>query len=126
PLAVDLYTDNGTERKNIVISEQKQSFVFRTESDLKLLKFDAERQMLADIEYPKSIQTLIFQYNNTPLYVDRLEALQELSGAISQQEVYEIFRKAATSDTSYKLRNYALGKLEKISDDPALDLKGTL
>lgn len=126
PLEVDLYMNGKTERRHITITEQKQIFSLAVEAETQLVNFDAERQLLADLDYPKTLREYLFQYKNAPLCGDRLEALKELESKMAEEAVYNLFKEAAQNDKFYSIRNYAIQKLEKVSSERIQDLKGHL
>jgi len=126
PLEVDLYIDNAAQRKHIEIREQKQVFMFKINAAPQLVNFDAERQLLADIDYPKTLREYLYQYEHGPLYDDRREALKELESKIEEDVVYILFKQAAEKDKSYELRHYAIQQLEKVSESKRNDAKSLL
>jgi len=124
PLEVDIYDLNGgRHRRHIVVSEQKQTFSFTGISGAQLINVDTERQLLADIDYPKTTREFIFQYTNAPLYEDRLEALKGLESKMSEGEVYAIFKQVVEKDKSLAIQQYAIQQLEKVGKDRQEDVK---
>lgn len=126
PLEIDLYVNGKAERKHLEITEQKQTFTLTSSSKPELVNFDAERQLLADIDYPKSSNEYVYQYKNAPLYEDRLEALRETETKMKEAEVFLMFKEAAQSDRHEAIRTYALQKLEKINDDRVAEVKSLI
>ncbi|MCC6370292.1 MAG: hypothetical protein IT236_04730 [Bacteroidia bacterium] len=126
PLEVDVYTTAGMKRHHLVIDDVKQTFTLVATGAIKLVNFDAERQLLCDLEYKKSDAEYIYQYNNAPLYGDRIEALKELDSKINEPAVLELFKNAAQNDKFYAIRNFAIIKLEKVSDDKLPEIKPIL
>lgn len=122
PLEIDIYVNRTPERRHILISEEKQSFEFSAAALPTLVIFDAERQLLADIEFPKSLLDLQMQYKLSPMFEDRQDALQELSSKISDPAIYGLFKEAAQNDKFFAIRNLAIQKL-KDSNMDKLDLK---
>lgn len=117
PLKVDVYTDGVADRKSILITEQKQTFTLVVNGEPQLLNFDAERQLLCDLDYVKTNEEYFFQYKNAPLYGDRYEALDKLSDKIAEPTVFALLQDAAKNDKFYSLRIFAIGKLEKTTND---------
>lgn len=113
PMEVDLYTEEKSVRKHIVLTEQKQQFSFRVRGEQELVNIDAERQLLADIDYPKSVKEYVYQYEHAPLFGDRLEALKALESQLSKDTVFNLFRQAAEKDKFAPVRHYAIQQLEK-------------
>ncbi|MDI1355355.1 MAG: M1 family metallopeptidase [bacterium] len=123
PIEVDLYVNGKADRRHLVITDQIQTFTFVTSGAVQLVNFDAERQLLCDLEYTKSIEEYVFQYKNAPLYGDRLEALKGLEENFADPAVRPLFVTAATQDKFFQLRNFAIGRLEKEAKDGDLELK---
>ncbi len=126
PLEIDIYIDGKVERKHIVIDAQKNDYSFKTTGAPQLVNFDAERQLLCDLTYNKSTNEYIFQYNHAPLFGDRWEALHRLESEMGKPEVFNLFVNAAKKDAFYIIRNYAIGQLEKASENVLLEVKKTL
>lgn len=75
PIAIDIYTDTTPERKQVVLDKQQQTFTFPVKQRPKLVNVDAEKYLLCEKTEEKSLAEYIFQYENAPLFVDRLEAV---------------------------------------------------
>lgn len=132
PLEIDVYTDYGTSdeeklkhitrlervRSHILINDIKQTFTIQSVGKPQFVNFDAERQLLCDLEYEKTKDEYILQYKHAPLYEDRLEALKNLETKIAtDNDVLALFKDAAQHDKFYALRIFATGKLELASND---------
>jgi aminopeptidase N len=126
PVYVDLYTNGKSARHHITITEHKQTFRLKSPSAPQLVNFDAERQLLCDLQYRKSAEEYIFQYKNAPLFNDRLEALKELEGSVSNPVVYKLFSEALLQDKYPGLRSYAVSKLEKVAGEQVQGLKALM
>jgi aminopeptidase N len=110
PVDVDIYTAEGeVERKKIFVDQRKQSFTFEVDQAPKLVNFDAERALLAEVEFEKSEEELVFQYYNGPLFLDRYEAILEMrqsSSPVATQLLGD-----ALEDDFWNIRAVALGNL---------------
>ncbi len=126
PLYIDLYANGKSFRHHITINEKKQTFRIKSTSAPQLVNFDAERQLLCDLEYRKSPEEYIFQYRNAPLYNDRLEALKELEGKVGDTAVFNLFSHALLHDKYHGLRSYAVSKLEKVTGEQVQGLKSLM
>ncbi|MBX3164897.1 MAG: M1 family metallopeptidase [Bacteroidetes bacterium] len=117
PLEIDVYTNDKATRTHILVDDVKQTFTIQTTTP-QLVNFDAERQLLCDLEYEKTKAEYAVQYKHAPLYEDRLEALKNLETHISSDiSVLALFKSAAQHDKFYQLRNFALSKLELATND---------
>ncbi len=119
PLEVDVYVDGAPERSHINITEAKQTFSIITSGKPLLVNFDAERQLLCDLDYIKSSKEYVFQYRNAPLFGDRQEALKKLDPASGDTAVANVFRHAARYDKLAAIRNMAIGRLDNLATDKA-------
>jgi aminopeptidase N len=126
PLEIDVYVNGKAQRTHITITEQKQSFSIPANAAPQLLNFDAERQLLCDLDYGKTTEEYLFQYHNAPLFDDRYEALKELEKQIADPQVYALFKEAALNDKFYAIRNFAISKLEKAPEDKLQETKACL
>jgi aminopeptidase N len=113
PLEIDLYVNGKVERKHIEITEQKQTFTLAVAANPSLVNFDAERQLLCELDYQKSKEEYVFQYRSAPLWEDRFEALKELDKFISEPEIFSVYKEAATNDKYHHMRNFAISKFDK-------------
>ncbi len=123
PLYVDIYTNGKAKRHFINIKEAKETFELDCESRPQLVNFDAERQLLAVINYTKTLDEYIFQYKNAPLYQDRMEALDELSEKINEPGAYETVKLAAEKDKYHIIRIRCINKLNELANSKEAELK---
>ncbi len=123
PLCVDVYENGKATRHNIVITDAKQTFKFKTSGKPQLVNFDAERQLLAELTYKKSAEEYAFQYKNAPLYGDRYEALKELNKDIKNDIAYQTIKWAAENDKYHRLRETAMNYLNAVAKDKEAELK---
>jgi aminopeptidase N len=126
PLEVDIYIGGKPERSRIVIENLKQTFSITVSGMPQLVNFDAERQLLCDLEYSKTQEEYIFQYKTAPLYEDKLEALKNLETKLTDTTIFSLFKHVAKNDAFYPLRNFAIGKLDKAPSDKMQDVKALL
>ena len=107
PVNVDIYDANGKRTtENIWIDQRIQDFSFQLNGKPALVNFDADKALLAEIEYEKSLDELIFQYQNGPKFYDRFEALNGLRSS-DGQEAQEALN-SALGDAFWAIRGLAL------------------
>ncbi len=116
PIDIDVYSNGKVARTRIWVTEQKQTVTLKTDGAPQLVNFDAERQLLCDLDYVNSKEEYLFQYKNAPLYEDRFEALKELEKNINDADVQALYLNAATNDKLPALRNNCINKLHLIND----------
>lgn len=126
PVDVDIYVNGKAERTRIWITDQKQTFSIKASGQPQLVNFDAERQLLCDLDYSKTKEEYIFQYKTAPLFNDRQEALVRLEDKLNDTDVLALFKDAATNDKFHGLRSYAIGKLASASTDKLPEIKTVL
>lgn len=75
PMAIDVYTGNERKRHNVWIENKADTFVFSSVSKPDLVNVDADKALLAEKTDNKTTENFVYQYKNTPNYLDRKEAL---------------------------------------------------
>ncbi|MGE0568510.1 MAG: M1 family metallopeptidase [Bacteroidia bacterium] len=113
PLTIDVYENEKPARHLIEIREQKQTFSLPASAKPKLVNFDAERQLLAEIDYEKSIEEYVFQYKHAPKYIDRYEALNKLKKQMDNDLAYTTIKDAAQNDAFYRIQTMAISALNE-------------
>ena len=114
PMAIDIYSNGKTERKEIVLDKQNQIFSFDVAEAPLLLNVDAEKYVLCEKREKKTIQQYAFQYQHAPLFLDRLEAFKALEKQ-SEPLAHEIWQKAL-ADKNWQIRVYALNCVTQLND----------
>ncbi len=126
PVDVDIYYNGKKERHRITIDEAEQEFKIPCPVNPDLVNFDAERQLLGIKTYSKSLEESVFQYQNAPLFSDRLEALNQLKGSLDRPVVYHLLLSAAENDKWWELRMKAITILKNPALVKEADLKPLL
>ena len=107
PVKVDFYLENGEKvTEEIFVNQRKQTFNFSLPSVPKLINFDADKVLLAEVIEVKTVANYIFQYENAPKFLDRWNALESLQHE-STDEVMAMFEKAL-DDPYHGLRAKAI------------------
>ena len=105
PLYVDIYTSKTVNRQFIDIQQAKQTFTFTIHEKPLLVNFDAERQLLADINYQKTEEEYLYQLEHAPLWEDRYEALNALNELTNKSEkIYHALIHKALKDKYPSIR----------------------
>ncbi len=126
PVDIDLYYNGKKERRRITIDDINQEFKIPVPVNPNLVNFDAERQLLAVKIFSRSIDEFVFQYQNAPLFSDRLEALNNLKGSLDRDDVYRTFVTAAEHDNWWELRIKALSVLRSLALKKETELRPLL
>jgi aminopeptidase N len=111
PIDIDIYFEGKKERKRIWIDEAKNTFTFEVSSNPSLVNVDAEKQLLAKIDYEKTKEEYVFQYKNAPLWGDRDEALDYFKEHLDDKEIFELVKSIAQNDKWKKIRSNAIDML---------------
>lgn len=116
PLAVDIYQESGKIRNEILLDKKDQTFTFSAAVAPALVNVDAEKYILAEKQENKTIEEYIFQYQNAPLFMDRLEAVMKLLEMKNENRAKSIVI-LALKDPSWFIRYSALAVLEQLTED---------
>jgi aminopeptidase N len=76
PVAIDIYSENGVKRHQIVIDKTVREFTFVTHSKPKAVDFDAEKVLLAEIDFSKDAKELEYQYKKAFTFGSKKQALE--------------------------------------------------
>lgn len=121
PLYIDIYTTQSVQRKWIDIQQAKQTFTFSVNENPMLVNFDAERQLLAFINYNKTDEEYIYQFNHAPLWLDRYEAIDNLKNKTNEDKILNFFMHSALKDKYFNIRAKTIDILKnKISSNEEL------
>ena len=112
PLKVDVWVNGQKKTHDIVVSKAKQTFEIPVKQRPDLVDFDAERQLLGEINYEKSKLEFIFQYQHCNKYLARYEAITGLENQLADSTVRQLMMKAM-SDKFWKIRQLALSNFSE-------------
>jgi aminopeptidase N len=79
PVDVDVYTEKGVERHRLMVEKDSQTFGIRAANKPLCVIFDAQNQLLAEMEETKTIDGWESQLKYAPLSSQRVMALYQLS-----------------------------------------------
>lgn len=122
PLQVDIYSNGKRERHTVIMDKTKNKYVFNVASAPDLVVADGQKMMYLCIKTENmSITEREYQYAHLSLYMDRFEALKDLSNHLDDAGAKAIMMKAL-HDRFWMLRKFAIEKLT----DSTPELKNTL
>ena len=107
PLKVDVWSGGKKSRYDIIVDKVNQTLEFPSAKKPDLVIFDAESQLLANIEQDKDRPELVYQYNHAEQFLPKYEALAALEGKLQDSTVRNVLIKAMT-DPFWKLRQMAI------------------
>jgi aminopeptidase N len=123
PIYVDIYADGKIERKRIWINTKENTYTFNVSTEPNLVNVDAERQVLAIINYPKNREEYIYQYKNAKLWGDRDESISYFAKHTDDKEIYGLIKTIAANDPWFECRRDAINILGNIAKANEADLK---
>jgi aminopeptidase N len=107
PLAIDVYADGKMDRHEYWIRHKVDSVVIQSAVKPSLVNVDGDKMLLVKKTDAKTLDEFVFQYFNTPLFLDRFEAIT----AAAKQQGIAGARKvmiAALNDKYYQLQIKAI------------------
>ncbi len=110
PFAIDVYVNGKAQRHNVWMKTKADTFRFTLPSKPDLVNVDADKILLAKKTDHKSLQEYVYQYFHAPLFLDRLEAIQQAAGA-QQDAAARNMLVAACKDKFFRLRTAAMDSL---------------
>lgn len=112
PLKIDIWENGKKNTHDIVIDRAKQTFEFEAAQRPDLVDFDAEKQLLAVIDYEKTKPELIFQYQHSDKYRARYEAIIGLENQLADSTVRHLMM-SAMNDPFWKIRQLAVSNFSE-------------
>lgn len=117
PIDIDIYAGGKKERKRIWIDDINNTILLDAATVPDLVNFDAERQLLAKINYDKTKEEYVFQYKNAPLWGDRDEAIDYFKEHLTDKDIVALMESIAQNDPWRKFRSDAINALSAIAKD---------
>lgn len=120
PMNVDIYYNGTKTTHSIVLELAEQYFDFDCPVKPDWVIVDAEKMLLCEKVEEKPIEERIFQYLHGPLFLDRLEALQDIT--VSNNPEAKKTHLKALDDRFWYLREYAVKKCKNLLTEYNQDL----
>lgn len=79
PVTIDIYTSKTSTRHQLWIEERHDTFRIPSKKPPKLINFDPEKILLAEKDFQKPLQEWLYQFNNAPRYLTKLEAVKHIA-----------------------------------------------
>jgi len=112
PITVTVWNNNQPTDHRIIITKADQTFSLPTSQHPSLVKFDAEGQLLAQIEEERTQDELLFQYYHARNYLQKYEAIEKLRPKVGDLAVSGMLR-SALNDDFWAVRKNAADALRK-------------
>ena len=111
PLAVDIYTANGRERKNIIMNRGRQSFFFNVASP-EFVNLDPEHVLVGVLNAEnKTISQFAYQFKHAGNFIDRYTALDTCLKSSTNAASLEILS-LSLKDKNPKIRTHCIEGLK--------------
>ena len=111
PVAIDVYNGPVRERHPVWIENKTDTFTFAYKSRPDLVNVDGDKVLLCQKEDNKTLENFIHQYKYAGNYVDRHEAVEYCARHQDDAKALDLL-KVAAKDKYYRIRSFALGKLD--------------
>ncbi len=115
PIDVDIYEAGKVTRRRIVLDSVSQKFEFSTNSKQFLINVDAEKMLVCTKKDMHSKEEWLYMFNNAPLFLDKLEALEALDKFKTDSLVQLAFLKAF-DDPFYSIKTIAISKVKSLNE----------
>ena len=112
PFRIDVWYGKVVNSYNVTLKKKSQTFSFKAYGKPDLIDFDAERAVLCEKKENKTIDNYIFQYQNTPLFLQRYEALKKIADAQKENVIAKQVLFDAVKDKAPYLREFAIQQYE--------------
>jgi aminopeptidase N len=116
PLKVDIYAGGKVMHDSIVIDQPRQLFTFKVATKPQLVNVDATKNLLAVKTDNKTLEEFVFQYNNAPLYLDKIEALDYLLEHQDEEAARTTLLKGF-DDKFWGIRQYVADNIDSTGPD---------
>ena len=112
PLKIDVWVKGQRQRYDVTVNRARQTFEFPAAERPDLVDFDAEKQLLAVIDYKKTKQELVFQYYNTDKYLTKYDAVTGLENQLADTTARKLMMDAM-SDPFWRIRQLAIANFSE-------------
>ena len=112
PVTVTVWQKDRPVDYRITVNKADQTFTFPVADRPGLVKFDADGQLLAQIDEDRTQDELIFQFDHARGYQQKAEAMELLQNKTAELPVSTLFRNAL-SDKFWAVRRTALEHLRR-------------
>ncbi|PJA07613.1 MAG: hypothetical protein COX70_06135 [Flavobacteriales bacterium CG_4_10_14_0_2_um_filter_32_8] len=125
PLKIDIYLNGKVETKDVIVDGVKNIFSFDVASKPDLVNFDAEKMLLCEkVDNHKTMEEWVFMYDHAPRYLDRFEALIQLSKSSDEIAVKTLTH--ALNDKYSNIRLTAIKLIKKAAKSNGNEVKAKL
>lgn len=125
PMYIDFYVNGKVDRRKIIAEKADEVFEFDMPVKPDLVNVDGEKMLLCTKNESKSIKEWAFQYYNAPLYLDRYEALAELSKTAKDSLATQVII-TALNDKFWGIRSVVISALKDIQPGREKEIKQKL
>lgn len=101
PVAVDVYQNGSPTRHQVTIENRVDTFHFPSATKPNLVNFDAEKILLAEVDFSQMPEKWIYQFRNAPHYLDRYRAIDGVKrnlDTLAADQAAEFFREVMNAE----------------------------
>lgn len=125
PIDVDVYANGKKERTRLTFTQAVETLSIPCETKPDLVNVDAEKMLMCTKKEKKTAEEWAFQYRNAPLYLDRYEALENISKG-GNAELTAAITLEALKDKHWNIRVQAIRNLRKTNKGTSEEIKPLL
>lgn len=125
PIDVDVYANGKKERSRLTFTQAVETLSIPCASKPDLVNVDAEKILLCTKKEKKTAEEWAFQYRNAPLYLDRYEALENISKG-GNADLTAAITLEALKDKHWNIRAQAIRGLRKTNKGTSEEIKPAL
>jgi aminopeptidase N len=125
PLKVGVWVNDQKLEYEVVVDKLEQEFEFSVPAAPRLVVFDDDHALLADIDFNKTQQEYIYQYYHTDNFLPRYQALDTLLKNVNDSLNWLVLKDAIRDDFWF-FRQMAVNALEDYKQPNKQELEGIL
>lgn len=111
PTYVDVWVNGKKDRYSVVVDQASQVLEFEASQEPDLVLFDAEAELLAQIDHVKTREELLYQLRHTEPFLYQFQSLSQLAEDTVATDTKQILGEALDNDF-WVIRQLALNEME--------------
>jgi aminopeptidase N len=126
PLDIDIYSGDTKVRHRVVLEAAKQTFRFDLAAPPDLVNVDAEKMLCGTKRDTKPRKQFVYQYYHAPLYLDRYEAVVQISDGAEANSAEGAMLMDALHDPYWSIRAAAVRNAADLIRGGQVGIRDTL
>jgi len=115
PVTIAIVTPKGKTTRAVWIREKEETFEFAAETKPLLIRFDEGNVLLKEVNFPKEVDELLYQFRNDDV-IGRMASAADLLRFKDDPRVFEGLAAGAQNDPFWAVRRSAIESLGKLAD----------